>query len=379
MDAIVTDTHTRTSVAGLRGLGRTGLDVLAIGPDRTAAGLWSRYAAGRAEAPLPSAGRTDFTELIARLAVRHGPLVVYPGRETSIDAVLDARPQLPPAAVLPYPGREPLALLRDKGALATLSADAGMTAPRILFDGAAGELPAGSLPARCVVKPARPGGAAGSARIVGSRTALAELASSLPARERIIVQEHLGGPLAAIAVVLARDGRLAARFQQRALRIWPAAAGISAAAVSVAPDERLVASVTRMLRAAGYWGLAQVQFLESPRGPAVIDVNPRFYGSLPLALAAGVNLPAEWHNVTLGKRQAEPRPYRQGVRYRWLEADIVAAVRGRPRALLERTPGPTAGAMWAADDPLPAAVLAVKAVTLRARRRIRASRGTDSA
>ena len=51
----------------------------------------------------------------------------------------------------------------------------------------------------------------------------------------------------------------------------------------------------------GFGGLAQLQFVQAPGGaPALIDVNPRFYGSLPLALACGVNLPDAWHALVSG-------------------------------------------------------------------------------
>jgi len=40
-----------------------------------------------------------------------------------------------------------------------------------------------------------------------------------------------------------------------------------------------------MRRQAGYWGLVDLQFLDTASGPLLIEVNPRFYGSLALALA----------------------------------------------------------------------------------------------
>ena len=42
MDALVPDAHLNAAVAGIRGLGRAGLRVIAVGPSWTAAGLWSQ-------------------------------------------------------------------------------------------------------------------------------------------------------------------------------------------------------------------------------------------------------------------------------------------------------------------------------------------------
>jgi hypothetical protein len=97
----------------------------------------------------------------------------------------------------------------------------------------------------------------------------------------------------------------------------------------------------------------------SPRGPLLIDINLRFYGTMPLALACGVNLPAAWHAVATGAPLPSPAPYAVGVRYRRLEADLAAASHGAPRRLLRRTPGPKIGATWAPDDPLAGAMVSV--------------------
>ena len=146
------------------------------------------------------------------------------------------------------------------------------------------------------------------------------------------------GPLVSIELVIDREGRLVARFQQVTRRTWPSAAGSIALATSVEPDEGLVSRTAAMLAELGYWGLAQVDFVETPSGFTLLDVNPRFYRCLPLAVACGTNLPALWHAVAVGRPVGAPGAYRTGMTYRWLEADFVAAVRGAPARLFERAP-----------------------------------------
>jgi len=58
--ALVADAHLPSAVAGLRGLGRAGIEVSVLGPHRGAAGLWSRYARQRAIAPCPEKQRDRF-------------------------------------------------------------------------------------------------------------------------------------------------------------------------------------------------------------------------------------------------------------------------------------------------------------------------------
>jgi predicted ATP-grasp superfamily ATP-dependent carboligase len=203
---------------------------------------------------------------------------------------------------------------------------------------------------------------------------LRELLESLPCDERLLIQERAEEPLVGLALVVGRDGSQVARFQQVAERTWPERAGGSTVAVSVEPDLDLAERATTLLADAGYWGLAQLQFLTTGRGPALIDVNTRFYGSMPLALAAGVNLPAAWHAVVMDRADGQPPRYSAGVRYRWLEGEIVAGLRGSPNRLLPLRPRPRAGAVWLRDDPVPSALLAVEMGWSRVARRGRRMR-----
>jgi predicted ATP-grasp superfamily ATP-dependent carboligase len=100
------------------------------------------------------------------------------------------------------------------------------------------------------------------------------------------------------------------------VRIWPVDCGTASAAVTTEPDVELESRLRRLL--AGHEGVFQVQLI----GDQVIDVNPRVYGSLPLAVAAGANLPAIACAATAGRTPDSLVRARPGVRYRWLEGDV---------------------------------------------------------
>ena len=372
MDALVTDTHIPSAVTGMRALGRAGLSVVALAPNRWAAGLWSRYARERALGPDSVADPAGFRATVVALAERHGPLVVYPGQDEALNALIAEPESLPASVRLPYPGPDPLAALRDKSRLAELAAAAGLSTPRTITTGAAAELAAAAdLPDGAVVKPVLPGGAFPTVMVAESRDALRGLLTDAPADAQLMLQERVTGRLMAVAVVVARDGMLVSRFQQVALRTWPDDAGISRLAVSVEPDEDLAEACGALLAAADYWGIAQLQFVDAPDGPRLIDVNTRFYGSLALAIAAGVDLPMAWHAVASGLPTGAPERYRVGVTYRWFEADVMAAMHGAPRDLFTRAPRPSTGPMWARDDPGASAMFAGGAVAGALGRRLR--------
>jgi predicted ATP-grasp superfamily ATP-dependent carboligase len=323
----------------------------------------------RGVGPDPVADRDGFAAAVVREAERHGPVVVYPGQEASIDAVVEAASRTK-AALLPYPGADELRVLRDKSTLPALADDAGLAVPRTLAEAMPGEVVGHRLSMPCVVKRTRLGAQA-CARVVNSDDELRTVLAGVPADERVLIQERVRGPLVGLALVIDRGGTVVARLQQVALRTWPIEAGGSSLAASTAPDDCLVEAAARLLRSAGYWGLAQLQFIETASGHALIDVNPRFYGSMPLALACGVNLAAAWHAVAVDAPLAAAAPtYPAGVSYRSLRHEFAAAARGSPAVLLRRAPRPTSGALWARDDPVASALLTAQAVSTPLGRRL---------
>ncbi len=70
-------------------------------------------------------------------------------------------------------------------------------------------------------------------------------------------------------------------------------------------------------------GPAMVEFRDDGDAqPCLMEVNGRFWSSLQLAIAAGVDFPALWLAVLRGEAIATPSPYAEGVTVRWLWGDV---------------------------------------------------------
>lgn len=136
----------------------------------------------------------------------------------------------------------------------------------------------------------------------------------------LIVQPYEEAPLRAVSGVF-WDGRFLALAHQRYLRLWPARAGVGSAAVTVTPDLELEEKLAEVLD--GHNGVFQAQLV----GRYLLDLNPRVYGSLPLTLNAGPNLPAIACDAAQGRVRGLVRA-QVGVRYRWVEGDVRHLVSG---------------------------------------------------
>jgi len=97
-------------------------------------------------------------------------------------------------------------------------------------------------------------------------------------------------------------------------------------------EPEMLQAATRMLEALEWNGVAMVEFKRhSETGRFYfIEINPRFVGSLELAVASGVDLPWLFAQQAADRPVAGPTRYRGGLKYRWLISKNVADAFERP-------------------------------------------------
>jgi predicted ATP-grasp superfamily ATP-dependent carboligase len=149
----------------------------------------------------------------------------------------------------------------------------------------------------------------------------------------ILIQEFVVGRGAGYFALM-RHGVPLVEFAHRRIRdVRPTGSG-SAVRESVAMDARIRTASRRMLAALQWHGVAMVEYRIRPDGePVFLEVNGRFWNSLPLAIAAGVDFPRLLVELgTKGSITTQPA-YREGVRCRWWLGDfrhLLQVWRGAP-------------------------------------------------
>lgn len=135
---------------------------------------------------------------------------------------------------------------------------------------------------------------------------------------RPIVQEFIAGEGYGYEALYSSEGQLVASFQHRRLVECPPKGGPSAVCESVCIDE-LDELGRRLLDGLVWRGVAMVEFRRcSETGEFyLLEINPRFWGSLPLSEAAGVNFPALYVMCARGQHVDTPS-YHEGVVMRML-------------------------------------------------------------
>ena len=332
---------------------------LAIDKPGTYAGR-SRATVGTVRMPNPDVDREGFVRTLAAAARRLRVAAVLPSADNHFLALAGREADFAGIA-LGTPSRESVDQATDKALLTELAAAAGLQTPPTKC--VRGEAVKGvGYPA--IIKPLRsrvqnPDGTIStySAHFV-SDGQIEQALDHLFGGEGL-VQPYVPGVLISVAGV-SWGGELVCALHQASLRIWPVPVGGSAYAETIAPNAELEQGVGRLLRRIGWSGLFHVQFIRNSRGEHfLIDLNPRIYGTLALASAAGLNLPQIWVDLLLG-RQPDIGDYRIGMNFRHEEKDAQALARllltsgGRQHALLGLLPRRrTTHAIFSLHDPMP--------------------------
>lgn len=332
----------------------------------------SRSVARRHEVPLPVAGISDTVRAVEQAIREGGYGVVWAAGDDWLGLLSHVRDRLP--AHVAHPPEHVVGRSLDKLGILTLGAQVGFAVPRTAEVSAAAlrdwEGPA-VIKAREHWSPQRQGPRL-EARVLDPGEEMSRLASEIEAAgSTALVQEVVEGDLLGI-VGLVVGGRLVQVSQQRALRLWPYPAGVTARGVTERPDPTLVARAERFLELLGWEGVVQLEFVDpwDDGEPMLIDVNGRIYSSLALARRAGLRLVEDWSAHLVEGIEVPIRRASVGTRYQWLEGDLRGGVAQQPARRLAAvwdTLGWSRGAVGPVWDPQDPAAALHEFVTLAQR------------
>lgn len=328
---LVTDGDQRSALAIVRSLGRAGYIVAVASLSGHSMAGASRYAAAEIKVADPLNTPHDFVRDL-RNRIRSLDIgIVLPVTEPSLLAVLRAC-ERPDDFVIPWPGIDAFRRACDKAAVLELARDLGIATPaqQTAHDPTAARAAASGIRYPVVLKPSRSvtesadARAKHSVRYAQSRDELLEIVASLgDGPYPLLIQERIDGP--GIGIFLLRwNGQTIATFAHRRLREKPPSGGVSVYCESIVADSALVRLSENLLDRLDWNGVAMVEYkMDRASGtPYLMEVNPRFWGSLQLAVDAGVDFPRLLCDLARGETPVPVRSYSVGVRSRWWWGDV---------------------------------------------------------
>ncbi|MGH7719608.1 MAG: ATP-grasp domain-containing protein [Gemmatimonadaceae bacterium] len=353
---LVTDGEQRASLALVRSLGRAGYEVYVCAPRARSLAGSSRYVRATATAADPLHAPEQFLRDVISLVQRWRVHFLVPVSEGALRVLLPARGSLG-NVIIPFADADTFARISDKALLLEAAPRYGVAVPRQRVAATREDalaLLAGPLEYPLVIKPARSVVDDGARRrktsvaYAGDRVAAeAELARMGNAAYPVLFQQRIVGPGVGI-FLLVWDGRPVAVFSHRRIREKPPSGGVSVYRESIPADETLVSRSLALLGHFGWRGVAMIEYkLDAVSGtPYLMEINGRFWGSLQLAIDAGVDFPSLLLRAASGERVGAMGAYDTGVRSRWWWGDVDHLIARLRRSDAELALPPGAPSRW---------------------------------
>lgn len=315
---LVLGDDSRAFLAVVRSLGRRGLKVHVCPFDHAAPALRSRFIARRHRLPPYNLDPAVWVSAMRGLLEAERFRLVIPCDDRTILPLLRHR-EAWGEAPMALPNPEAFAAFFDKQATREAAIRAGVpVAPgEQLGPGASAADLVARLGLPLALKPRTSFtleriGARRAVSILHDEAALAAALAGLQRPEDHLVEGFFEGTGVGVSI-LAAEGEVLQAFQHHRVHESGPTGG-STYRVSAALDPALLAAVRRLAAETRLHGVAMFEFrrdLASGRF-VLLEVNARFWGSLPLAIAAGVDFPALLYDLLVHGRRAPQQSYRVG-------------------------------------------------------------------
>ena len=352
MKILILDGKRNSSLAAARSLAAKGFSVTCAADGLLSKSLFSRACGRRFTYTSPRISIQRFLKEILHEITHTKYDAVLPMTESTILPISTARDRFEGKTLVLLPPHHILLKALDKEDTLRIATELGIPVPKT-WTSREGEDPTSlakrvSYPA--VIKPKQSEIIVGDRVIEGNRPVYVnsegEFLSAYKAFDRNplppIVQEFIPGQGLGIFTCF-HLGKPLVWFAHRRLRdVHPTGSG-SSLRQSCSPRKNLIKYADALLKAFNWQGVAMVEFREDARSgiPKIMEVNGRFWNSLPLSIASGIDFPCLLVNAFTEQDVEAVTDFKQNVRCRWLLGDMVHlknVISGRPKGFVGHFP-----------------------------------------
>ncbi len=331
---LVTDGDSRPALAITRSLGSKGHQVIVAEKYQPSLAQTSRYCQESFVYPDPAHDSAGFTEILLRNVRERGIDVVLPVAEITTSLVVDCKDQLERTSRVPFPDAATFNRAANKVKTLALAQELSIPIPIGVVLERPGHQPTwpDGLAFPIVVKPYRSRVREGLdwrltsvAYAKDEKELQAVLASKKTCDYPLLLQQRIVGPGVGVFMCY-QNGRLVAIFGHKRIREKPPSGGVSVLCESVPVTAEAKMYAERLLNELKWRGVAMVEFKldQADQTLKLMEINGRFWGSLQLAIDAGVDFPFLLLKTIQAENMEPVDAYKIGVRSRWLLGDLDA-------------------------------------------------------
>ena len=329
MTVIVTNAKSRIAYNVVKSLGQKGIPVISSDFVPIAMSFASRYSKGHFLYPSPYTQENErFIDCIIENIIRYKAKVLIPIHEETF-LIAKHKERFSNLVGLVVPEYDQILLAHNKDRWENVARELMISVPETFDPDDIRKTPALSkeLPYPLLIKPKQGGGGWGMTQ-VNSQKELEQYIyqESYFSRswDRFYLQRKVEGETHCVAMLFSNGG-LRAKVAYKQLREYPLKNGQATLRISI-DSPRAESALQMFLEHIRWHGICQADFVvDNITGiPYLIDINPRFWGSLAQGIAAGVDFPFLYYKIALDGDVAPVNGFRKDVMTRWVGGDIRA-------------------------------------------------------
>lgn len=326
-NVIITDGQWRKSLAAVRSIGKANHRIAVIGESFFTTSFYSRYTKIRHKKKDNIIQSKSILSEVQHCAAKFQnlgrPVLILMEEKTLISASAN-RQELSLIADMLIPPVDALEIALDKAKTTEFAKSLNIPTPQTFVPENVDELCdfmqnicLGDL-SKYILKPRNGQGSAGIIYQIKSNF---DVRSHWENYGNLILQERIPqeGYAIGTSFLLDRNSQLIAKFSHKRLQQYPNSGGPSTDRISIKCKD-LEEKALNLLEALGWQGVAMVEWKIDPKtGLAkLLEINPRFWGSLELAIRSGIDFPALYVLAARGKEIGFTPTSIEKIRCRWI-------------------------------------------------------------
>ncbi len=342
---LVTDGHFRKTLAVVRSLGCKGIDVTVGERTFLNTSFFSKYCSRRFVYPSPRQSPDRFIEFLLREIKGNRYECIFPMEEETLLVLAKYHSEISRYTYFLSPDLEKIEFVRDKGNLMRFAKTHGIPVPKTF------QIPSSTkpcetegpgpdsnvvqglnhvldkIPIPAVIKPRVSSGSLGIVYVKDRKDLISSYQRVHYRFPFPLIQEWIpdGGGTYGFSALFNEGSNMKAAFVHKKLRMYPIEGGPSTLGEGVEHPQIMELGLS-LLKSLSWVGVGMVEFRVDPRDgiPKLMEVNPRFWGSLGLAVFSRVDFPYLIFKMAKGESFEPVLRYELGKRFRWfLFGDIL--------------------------------------------------------
>jgi predicted ATP-grasp superfamily ATP-dependent carboligase len=297
MSALITSGESLKALTVVRSLGHRNIPLTVGSANQYSLASCSRYVKSDFRYPSPSLSIGTYIQALTHYLERNHHDVLIPVHSNDTLLISQYRKNFEPFTSIPLPSYDSMNTLNDKGKLAQIAEELSIPIPKTFLPSKYSSIQeiADKVQYPAVIKLRNRTSSTGQTYVYNSRDLCTQYKSKIKIydllpKEYPIIQEYVEGIGYGVSF-LYNQGDIRAKFTHKRIREYPITGGPSTYRISTKHNK--MEAFAELLLTHHHWhGVAMVEFKLTPDGkPILIEVNPRFWGSLNMAIISGVDFP----------------------------------------------------------------------------------------